>query len=164
MRRANVWWVVVLFAWAGLVIYKATELPIGWVDRVGPGGGVFPFWLAILTALCGGGILLQTLFSKPPGNPDLIPEVPFIEGTRLRSLSTVFLPIVGVIALLPILGLYPLIILYFIFYMRWVGKHRWSLVLLITFTTVVFVFVVFEKWLFIILPKGWFEEYFYLFY
>jgi hypothetical protein len=145
-------------------MYKATELPIGWVQRVGPGGGAFPFWLAVLTVLGSGGILLDIFSRSPVKNPGTGEEPPFMEKTRLASLGKVFLPMVGFIVFLPILGFYPLTLLYFILYMRWIGKHRWRLVLLMALVTPVLIFVVFEKWLFITLPKGVFEEYFYVFY
>ena len=56
--------------------------------------------------------------------------------------------------LLPGLGLYVAAALYIAFYMRWVGHHRWLTVAVLSVGIPLAVFVVFEKWFLVPMPKG----------
>ena len=46
MRRAELIMALVMATLSVYLMWKSTELPIGWDPDRGPGGGAFPFWLA----------------------------------------------------------------------------------------------------------------------
>ncbi len=52
------------------------------------------------------------------------------------------------------IGLYLAAALYLAFYMRWVGRHPWSLVLSLAIGIPLVTFLVFEKWFLVPMPKG----------
>jgi uncharacterized membrane protein len=52
------------------------------------------------------------------------------------------------------LGLYIASALYIAFYMRWVGRHGWAAVALCAIGIPLLVFVVFETWFLVPMPKG----------
>jgi hypothetical protein len=54
--------------------------------------------------------------------------------------------------------------IFLFFYTRMVGKHSWPIVLLVTVAVPVGIFLLFEKFLLIPLPKGYLEELFYFLY
>jgi putative tricarboxylic transport membrane protein len=51
-------------------------------------------------------------------------------------------------------GLYVAVGLYMAFYMRWIGRHSWGLVLLISIAFPLITFAVFEIWFLVPMPKG----------
>ena len=48
MRRTELGIAGVLAILSVYLMWKSTELPIGWRPGVGPGGGAFPFWLSAI--------------------------------------------------------------------------------------------------------------------
>jgi len=63
-------------------------------------------------------------------------------------------PAVAMVALTVVIGLYVAAALYLAFYMRWVGRHRWLTVVLISVGIPVVTFLVFEQWFLVPMPKG----------
>ena len=62
---------------------------------------------------------------------------------------------VKLVALTEMIGLYPAAALYIGLYMRWIGKHRWLLVLAISLGVPLCSYIIFDKWFLIPMPKGW---------
>ena len=60
MRLADLATAVVLMLFAGLVLWDALRLGVGWGPD-GPRSGFFPFWLAVLLLLASLGVLVQAL-------------------------------------------------------------------------------------------------------
>ncbi len=52
MRVAELSMAVVMAIFSLYLMWKSTELPIGWIPNAGPGGGAFPFWLSLGMLLC----------------------------------------------------------------------------------------------------------------
>ena len=60
MRRAEIVTAVLIGLFSIYLMWKSTELPIGWIPEKGPAGGAFPFWLSAAMFLCSIWILLCT--------------------------------------------------------------------------------------------------------
>ncbi|MDJ0630753.1 MAG: tripartite tricarboxylate transporter TctB family protein [Rhodobacter sp.] len=150
---------VIALSIVGLSVYfmlHALALPIGWEGSTGgPGGGAFPFWLSLVMALCAGGILLRSV-QAPRENS----EAPFFDPDTVRAVAAVAVALAVTIALIPLAGAYVAIILFLIWYLRVFGRHSWTLTLILTASTPVFLFLFFEVTLKILLPKGWTEPLF----
>ena len=52
MRRAEYIMAAVMAAFSLYTMWKSAELEIGWIPNQGPGGGAFPFWLAVGMLVC----------------------------------------------------------------------------------------------------------------
>ena len=61
---------------------------------------------------------------------------------------------IGEHTLLPGIGLYVAAAVYMAFYMRWVGRHGWPLIALVSVIVPVMAFIVFERWFLVPMPKG----------
>jgi len=72
----------------------------------------------------------------------------------------VAVPASAMVALTEMIGLYPAAALYIDFYMRWIGKHRWLLVLVVSIGVPLSSYMIFDKWFLIPMPKGWWGEHF----
>ena len=132
----------------------ATVLPIGWNGQTGgPGGGAFPFWLSLIMALCAVGILVRSFAETDDGEP-------FFDRDTFRSVASVSIAFVAMIALIPYAGAYVAIMLFLLWYLRVFGGHSWRLTVPMVVCTPVFLFFFFEVTLKILLPKGWTEPLF----
>jgi len=149
---------VIAAALMGLSAYfmwHATELPIGWNGKTGgPGGGAFPFWLSAILFVAAGGIVLRSL----RGNDD--DGDTFFDQDTMRQVALVTIALVVTVALMPWAGAYVALPLFLFWYLKVFGKHGWTLTLILTIATPVFVFFFFEVTLKILLPKGFTEPFF----
>lgn len=173
MRRMELIVAAVLVLFSGYLMWKSTELPIGWIPEYGPGGGAFPFWISAGMLICSAAILVRAVLRI---TPESRLETPFIpDAGAKREVFIVTGALTAMIALtsgiylfgvwlLPSVGLYVAVPAFMIFYMRYLGKHRWSLTLAVSLITPVVTFLFFEKLLVILLPKGITETWFYIFY
>ena len=79
---------------------------------------------------------------------------PLVASGGWAPLLTVALPAIAMVALSACIGLYPATALYLAFYMRWVGQHRWPLVLAVSICLPLGSYFLFDKWFLIPMPKG----------
>jgi len=142
-----------------ILVREALRLPIGWT-AAGPGAGFFPFWLATGVTACAVLIFAKSLRAARAGGSGGAGRVePFIPPGAWRPLLIAFLPMVAVIALISYLGLYLGGALYLAGYMRWVGRYRWSRIALVSTLIPLGLFLIFERWFLLPMPKGVFLEY-----
>jgi putative tricarboxylic transport membrane protein len=157
MRTADLVTAAMLMLLGSIVIYDAVRLGVGWGNE-GPRSGFFPFWLATLMVVISAAIFLQALIGRS--------EKPFVTRERLLPVLKVLAPIVGFVLLTDPpgpwsgLGLYVAGGLYLGFYMRWVGRHDWPLVVALTVAVPLIAFFIFEKWFLVPMPKGPVEAWF----
>lgn len=136
-------------------MWHASALPIGWNGMTGgPGGGAFPFWLSAIMFAAAAGILLRSFrgLSKFKGN--------FFDPETSRSVLSVTVALFVTIALIPWAGSYIAIPLLLVWYLKVFGKHSWTLTVIMTLCTPLFLFFFFEVTLKILLPKGFTEPLF----
>jgi putative tricarboxylic transport membrane protein len=145
MRAADLITASILAIFGGLVIVDAMRLGVGW-GMDGPKSGFFPFWLALILVGCCAVIMAQEA-RKATGRI-------FAEREKLRLVLKVLWPAVLAVALMQWLGLYVASALYLGFYMRWVGRHSWTVVIPLSIGIPVLTFLVFEKWFYVPMPKG----------
>lgn len=149
MRKAETVGAAALVLFALVMIREALRLSVGWTS-VGPGAGFFPFWLAVGVGVSAVAVLVQSL-QPVPRNAD---GGPFIPPHAWKPLLVVFLPMAAVIALIDYLGIYVGGMLYLTGYMRLVGRFRWMSVILVSVLIPLALFLIFERWFFLLLPKG----------
>lgn len=145
-----------IMALSAYFMWHATVLPIGWNGMTGgPGGGAFPFWLSAIMFVSAGAIILRSVRDSTSG------EDPFFDPETLKSVVLVTLSLVVTVALLPWAGAYIALPLFLLWYLKVFGKHGWTLTLILTICTPVFLFFFFEVTLKILLPKGFTEPFFF---
>ncbi|HEV8723704.1 MAG TPA: tripartite tricarboxylate transporter TctB family protein [Candidatus Binatia bacterium] len=153
MRRAEIACAVALLILAGVVAREAIWLDIGWGD-IGPKGGFFPFWLAVILGSSSLSILAQAVWGSEQRAGGA-----FVTRPRLRLVLMVLVPIALVVPLIETLGFYLTAFLYLFLYIRWIGQKPWLLTGTISFLFPIAIYLVFEKWFLIPLPKGLVESY-----
>ena len=145
MRAANLATALVLMAVGGLVMFDAVRLGTDW-STDGPRSGFFPFWLALALIVTCALIVVQSLRRHA--------TAPFVTRQQLRPVLAVLLPAAAMVAVMQVAGLYVAAALYLAVYMRWVGRHAWSTVVLVALGVPLATFVIFERWFLVPMPKG----------
>ncbi|HMH77039.1 MAG TPA: tripartite tricarboxylate transporter TctB family protein, partial [Candidatus Udaeobacter sp.] len=84
-------------------------------------------------------------------------RVPFVTRARLIPVLTTLLPATGFVVLTQFIGLYVATAAFMAFYMRWIGRYPWLVVVTVSVLFPLVTFVVFEKWFLVPMPKGPFE-------
>jgi hypothetical protein len=145
MRAAELITASLLALLGSLVLFDALRLGIAWGSD-GPGSGFFPFWLALTMIATCVGIVAQALWQKE--------HKPFFAPQTLGPVAKVLWPAIAFVALIQWLGLYVASAIYLAFYMRWVGRHSWAVIVCLSLAIPVISFLVFEKWFLVPMPKG----------
>lgn len=151
MRRAEILTAAALLGVALLVMYEAIRLGPGWGD-IGPRGGFFPFWLAILLGAASLWNLLAAV--RDPR----LSATPFFPPGAFGKVMTVLLPMAGAFVLVEVVGFYLAALVYLVVYIRLTGRQAWPLTLAVSVLFPVLAFLVLERWFLILLPKGLFGE------
>ncbi len=141
----------------GLMI-KSAELNIGWIEGRGPGSGAWPFWLATGMLICCLWTLLRWFRRVTPESRNtnlyMSHQTMVIVGTSAGA-------ILFLLAATHWIGLYASLVLFLLFYLKYVGRHTWMLTIVLTIGIPVFIFCLFEWALKIPLPKAITEPLFY---
>ena len=141
----------------GLML-KSAELNIGWVESKGPGAGAWPFWLSA-------GMLAASLVTLYRWFRGITPESkstePYLTREKLLIVGISASSILFLLIATHLAGIYVALFLFLLFYLRFVGRHSWTLTSVLMIALPVFIFCLFEWALKIPLPKSVTEPLFY---
>lgn len=140
------------------IMWKATELSIGWLPGRGPGSGVWPFWLALFMFLSCIWTLVRWYLRQTPESRS---EELFMTQDTLIIVGVTVGALVALLLGTAFVGIYFSLIAFLFFYLKVLGRHGWFLSIVLTLLTPVGVFMLFEWALTIPLPKGISEPLFY---
>ena len=158
VRTAEICMAIVLGVISLGLMVKSTELEIGWVQGRGPGGGAWPFWLS---AVMLGSCVLTSIRWFLRITPQSRSTEPYMDKQTWRIVATTVGSIAVALGLTSIISMYFALMLFLMFYLRFVGSHTWLLTLLLSLGLPVGCFFFFEGLLRIMLPKGLIEPVFY---
>ncbi len=158
MRVAEFVMALVMALFSLYLMWKSTELPIGWIPDEGPGGGAFPFWLSLGMLVCCLWMLVRWVTRTSP--PSRSTEV-YMTPRTLKWFLLVAGSLTVMIGLTHIIGVYGAVPLFLIFYIRFLGRHSWVITGALAVCTPIAAFFFFEIALKKTLPKGFTEPLFY---
>jgi hypothetical protein len=144
-RSAEIAMAVLFFAAGAVVVFDSVRLGIGWADD-GPRAGYFPFYVGLLiciAALVNGARAMLVSRDKT-----------FVQVGQLKLVLTVLVPTAVYVATVSWIGIYVSSAVLIGMFMRWLGKYAWWKVLAVSVGTSVALFLVFELWFQVPLPKG----------
>ena len=149
--------IIMALASIGLMV-KSTELNIGWVQGRGPGAGAWPFWLAAGMLLCCIATAIRWYLRITPEsrNNDQFMSRETVNIVGLSAGAILFL-----LAATHFVGLYLALVFFLLFYLKYLGRHKWGLTIALTIGIPIFIFCLFEWALTIPLPKAITEPWFY---
>ncbi|HSM39193.1 MAG TPA: tripartite tricarboxylate transporter TctB family protein [Afifellaceae bacterium] len=151
MRRAEIITAGVLALFSIYLMWKSTELDVGYIRGEGPGGGAWPFWLSGIMLICTGFIAFNWYRQTSPPSQS---EEPLLDPYGRKMLLLVGGGIVGFVALVGIISMYGAMFVFLIYYLRFLGRHRWVVTMAIAVSVPVIFFFFFEALMRVTMPKG----------
>ena len=149
--------VVMALASIGIMV-KSAELNIGWVQGRGPGAGAWPFWLSAGMLICCILTMVRWFLKITPESRNLDP---FMSSETVKIVGVSAGAILFLLAATHFVGIYLALVFFLLFYLKFVGRHKWGLTIILTIGIPVFIFCLFEWALTIPLPKEITEPWFY---
>lgn len=132
---------------AGLItLIGSIRVGFGWADD-GPMAGFFPFYIGLIIVLASA-VNLYTLFSA--ANDQGL----FATWGQLGKVLSVVIPTGIYVGTLPYIGIYVASALLIGSFMMWLGRYRWTTAIPVALLVPVLVFIFFERWFLVPLPKG----------
>ncbi|MFT5046417.1 MAG: putative tricarboxylic transport membrane protein [Porticoccaceae bacterium] len=151
MRRAEIIMAGVLAMFSIYLMWKSTELNVGYVLDEGPGGGAWPFWLSGIMLICTAIIGYNGVKRKSPPSQS---EEPLLDRYATKMLFLVGGGIFGFIALIDVISMYGAMCVFLLYYLGFLGRHSLKLTLTMAILVPVIFFFFFEALMRITMPKG----------
>jgi putative tricarboxylic transport membrane protein len=141
--------VALLFVLGGLVVIAdSLRVGISWGDD-GPKAGYFPFYIGCLLTGAGALVAIQAVLRWKSMAGDV-----FVTVDRLKPVLTVLVPTIVYVLLIATIGIYVASAIYITGFMIWQGKFRVLPALGAGLGVPIAIFLLFEVWFLIPLPKG----------
>jgi hypothetical protein len=151
LRSAEIAVALVLLVLGAIVIYDSLRLGMRWVAD-GPQPGYFPFYLGVfICASCAVTLVLALMMPAERNKA-------FVQVGQLKLVLSVLIPSGVFVALVGWLGIYVSAVLFVALFMRWLGKYPWWKVTAVSIGHSVALFLIFEIWFLVPLPKGQLER------
>jgi hypothetical protein len=177
-RTADIFVALVLLAGCAIVIYDSVGFTIkwleggpnrwipevsidkgrfGWQEGFGPGPGYFPFWVAVILGVASLVNLLGALRGRGRGEI-FVTLRPFGRVLAVLVPSIIFVALIGGLSMGPVevpgLGIYVASCLFIVVFMVLVGRENLLKALALGVAVPFALFLMFEKWFLVPLPKG----------
>lgn len=130
-----------------VVIFDSHRIGAGWAED-GPQAGYFPYYIGLVISLMAVWILWRTIFSAKTA------EGVFVSRAKLRLVLSVFIPSAIYVAAIHFIGIYVASALFIGAFMYWHGKFPWTKIVPVSVLVPVSMFLMFEVWFLVPLPKG----------
>jgi hypothetical protein len=139
---------LIMMGIAVVVMVDTYRLGAGWEPAVGPQSGYFPFYIALIMFITSAVTFLSNLLTKSPNLSS------FVERDQLKLVLQVFVPTVIFVVATIYIGIYVSGFILIAFFMIWLGKYPLYKALPVAAAVPLILFVVFEIWFLVPLPKG----------
>ena len=131
-----------------IVVYDSHRVGIEWASD-GPRAGYFPNFIGWILAAAGAWIVAETLYRWR----SLASKV-FVTRDELRPVLYMLLPTIVYVGLIAFLGIYVASAIYIAAFMKVQGKYRWLPTIAVSIGVPIAIFLLFEVWFLVPLPKG----------
>jgi len=147
LRSAEIGIALLFLAFGAIVIFDSVRQGARWVAD-GPQPGYFPFYLGVIICISSAVTLVRALLMPAANNRT------FVQVGQLKLVLSVLVPSAVFVALVGWLGIYVAAVLFVALFMRWLGKYPWWKVGAVAIGHSVVLFLIFEVWFLVPLPKG----------
>lgn len=154
---------IVLLVISAIVIQDSLRVGAGWAENEGPRAGYFPFYIGIMLGVASLVTLVKTIMAgvqERRANASAAGEdaEPFVTAQALRRVLLVLGPMVVFIFAVTFIGIYVSAALYIAAFMMYFGQYRLPTGMIVGIAVAVALFLMFEIWFQVPLPKGPLEE------
>lgn len=138
---------LIFMALSCVVMWDSWNIGAKWASD-GPQAGYFPFYIGAIMFIASVGTLVGAIITKKPNLNT------FVGKSQFMSVLRVLIPTAVFVALIPFIGLYVAGAIYIAFFMVWIGKYNIVKAIPVAVFVPVALFLLFEIWFLIPLPKG----------
>jgi putative tricarboxylic transport membrane protein len=146
-RTVDVVVAAILMAVGAVTMMSSYELGAGWSPS-GPESGYFPFYVGLLIFASSTVTLLVSLLTRTPD------RTAFVEREQFKRVLQVLVPSIVFVFAIDYIGIYVAGALFIAFFMWRLGKYPLAKVVPVSVLVPLALFVVFEVWFLVPLPKG----------
>lgn len=132
-----------------IAVIGSLRVGIGW-GAEGPKSGFFPFWIGLIVI---GTSLYNMVRAYTHGSRKL-----FANWYQIAQVLKVVLPLTIYVGAIPWIGIYVASTLLIAGFMHWIGRYGWLLTAAISISLPIIVYITFEIWFLVPLPKGPLED------
>jgi putative tricarboxylic transport membrane protein len=136
-----------IFALGALVGWDSYRLGASW-GADGPQSGYFPFYIGLITCICGAVVLVQGL-SKLGTDRSV-----FVNSGQFKQVLVILVPSTVYVLGVQLIGIYVSSAVFIALFMRIAGHYTWLRSAAVGLGVSLSAFVMFEIWFKIPLPKG----------
>jgi putative tricarboxylic transport membrane protein len=144
---------LLLLAGCAIVVYDSMRVGISWREGEGPAPGYFPFYVAVVLAIASVVNLVSALRGHGAG------EI-FVSLRPFGRVLAVLVPSIVYVALIEYLGIYVASAIFIVGFMVAIGRQNPLKAIAVGVFVPACLFLMFEKWFLVPLPKGPLEAYF----
>jgi putative tricarboxylic transport membrane protein len=137
----------IMFGLGLVVIVDSRRVGYGWAED-GPEAGYFPFYIGLILCAASAWSLLRAAFSNRAASGV------FVSRKKLRLVMSVFTPSLIYVISIYFIGIYVASALFIGTFMYWHGRFPWIKIIPVSLIVPVSMFVMFEIWFLVPLPKG----------
>ena len=148
VRTMDIVVALVFLGASAVVMTDSVRLGMGWGAVEGPGAGYFPFYIGLLMAMASAMNLVRAL--RQVAGRDKI----FVTKPAARQVLAVLAPLTLYVIVLNFIGIYVASAIYIALFMWYFGRYAWHRGALIGLGVSVMLFLMFEIWFLVPLPKG----------
>lgn len=130
-----------------LVMYDNWRIGARWAED-GPQAGYFPFYIGLIMFIASAVTAVTNLLSSPGASSN------FVDREQLKQVLQVFVPTLIFVLAIGFLGIYVAAAIFITFFMWWLGKYPLYKIAPIAALVPFFLFMMFEIWFLVPLPKG----------
>jgi len=139
--------VAVLMAIVAIIgVIGSLKVGIGWAAD-GPRAGFFPFYISVIVLISCAVNIASVLRHADDGST-------FATWGQLGKVLQVLVPTAIYALAVPYIGIYVASAVLIALFMRWFGRYNWAIVAAVALGLPVAVFMTFEIWFLVPLPKG----------
>ena len=130
-----------------LVMYDNWRIGARWMED-GPQAGYFPFYIGLIMLIASAVTFATNLAATAGGSAS------FVDRSQLKQVLQVLVPTIIFVILIGFIGIYFAAAIFIAFFMSWLGKYPIYRIVPVAIAVPLFLFVMFEIWFLVPLPKG----------
>ncbi len=130
-----------------LIMYDNWRIGARWASD-GPQAGYFPFYIGLIMFIVSTGTFVTNFLANSADRSN------FVERSQLVQVLQVLIPTIAFVGLIALIGIYFAAAIFIAFFMWWLGKYPLLRIVPIAILIPLFLFMMFEIWFLVPLPKG----------
>lgn len=148
-RTMDIVFALLFLGVSAVFISDSARLGFRWIENEGPASGYFPFYIAVIMAIASIANLVSAVLRRTPGGDGV-----FVARSALGRVLAVFIPSIAYVVLVQFLGIYIASAIFIFFFMLAIGRERLLRTLIVSTVVPLVLFLMFEVWFLVPLPKG----------